>query len=157
MNPPSISKVRKYILDIKQFKKIKHLGSGRYGNVYSVEEISSGNTYAAKILNTQEADFQTKKMLNREIGIMTQCHHPTIVKLYGYSIRDFDGNKNTTIIMEYARKGSLYDLLNSLRNGTSEDFIDNTIRQIILIGISRGMMYLHKNGIIHRDLKPGNI
>lgn len=28
---------------------------------------------------------------------------------------------------------------------------------MILIGISRGMMILHKNNIIHRDLKPENI
>ncbi|KAK8852708.1 hypothetical protein M9Y10_017697 [Tritrichomonas musculus] len=29
--------------------------------------------------------------------------------------------------------------------------------QIILIGVARGMKYLHEHNIIHRDLKPGNV
>lgn len=41
--------------------------------------------------------------------------------------------------------------------GLSDSKYDNTTRQKILIGIARGMIYLHKNYIIHRDLKPGNI
>ena len=35
--------------------------------------------------------------------------------------------------------------------------VDNTAKQIILVGIARGMMILHQHHIIHRDLKPGNI
>lgn len=34
---------------------------------------------------------------------------------------------------------------------------NNTKRQIILIGIARGMMILHSRHVIHRDLKPENI
>lgn len=72
-------------------------------------------------------------------------------------MHDFDSKKNVTIFMELAKNGSLSDFLQKVKNGLSDILYDNTRRQIILVGIARGMMYLHQNRIIHRDLKPGNI
>lgn len=73
--------------------------------------------------------------------------------MYGFSYTDFNKQNNITILMDYMEEGSLANLINTTRR----EVIDNTILQIILIGISRGMMLLHKNHIIHRDLKPENI
>lgn len=96
-------------------------------------------------------------MINREIGIMTRMDHPTIIKFYGYSLKDFDGKDNVTLFMQLASKGSLADLLKKVQQGLADDNYDNTARQKILIGIARGMMYLHQRHAIHRDLKPDNI
>ena len=59
--------------------------------------------------------------------------------------------------MDLAKKGSLADLLEKIQNGLLDEEYDNTSRQIILVGIARGMMILHQHHVIHRDLKPGNI
>lgn len=96
-------------------------------------------------------------MFSREISIMIRCRHPTIIRFHGYSLKDFNNQSNVTIFMEYAAKGSLADFLQKIQKGLSDDLVNNTIRQIILVGIARGMMFLHQHKIIHRDLKPENI
>ena len=96
-------------------------------------------------------------MISREIEIMIRCQHPTIIKFKGFSIKDFLGEKNVTILMERANKGSLSEFLKKIRNNSLDCFYDNTNKQILLIGIARGMMYLHQRQVIHRDLKSSNI
>lgn len=54
--------------------------------------------------------------------------------------------------MEFQKKGSLADIIRKTPNK-----LDNTIRQIILLGIAYGMNFLHSQDVIHRDLKLENI
>ena len=112
---------------------------------------------AAKRLSSQNNKSQYKRMINREIGIMSRCNHPTIIKFYGYSFEDFYDCKNVTIFIDLTKQGSLEDFLQKVKSGLSNVLYNNTSRQIILVGIARGMMYLHQQKIIHRDLKPGNV
>lgn len=88
---------------------------------------------------------------------MIKCQHPTIIKFHGYSLRNFNQQKNAMIFMELAKNGSLMNLIKKVKSGLLEQIYDNTNRQIILVGISRGMMHLHQHKIMHRDLKPGNV
>ena len=84
--------------------------------------------------------------------------HPTIIKFVGYSKKDFLNEKNITLIMDYAKNGSLCNVIKKIQeNCKLNDLYTNTSRQIILIGIARGMKYLHDRNIIHRDLKLDNI
>ena len=148
---------RKFQIDINDYNIVHQIQSGGFGLVYEVQNKKTKLNYAAKVLNTHSDESQYKKMINREIGIMIRCQHPTIIKFLGYSYIDFNNQKNVTIFMDLAKKGSLAELLNKSQNGLLDDVIDNTTKQIILVGIARGMMILHQHHIIHRDLKPGNI
>ena len=149
-------------INLKNFKKGKRLNKGGFGVVYEArskipDENKKYKIYAAKILDCGDDEEQCNKLIEREVGIMMCVNHPTIIKFIGYSKLDFHNENNLTIIMELAKNGSLSDVLKSIQQNDGPSNYTNTTRQIILIGISRGMKYLHDLNIIHRDLKAGNI
>ncbi|KAK8891109.1 hypothetical protein M9Y10_028314 [Tritrichomonas musculus] len=150
-------KYRKFMLDIKNFSIVKQLQSGGFGSVFCVQKTDTQETFAAKVLTMKDDEKNYKRMISREIGIMVRCQHPTIIRFFGYALKDFNKQNNVTIFMELAKKGSLADLLHKIQKGLSDEVVNNTIRQIILVGIAYGMMFLHQNRIVHRDLKPENI
>lgn len=147
----------KFRIDINKYEKVSLIKKGGFGIVYLVKEKETSKEYAAKVLLSEEDTPIYHQMANREIGIMIRVQHPTIIQFRGYSLEDLDHNKNIVIIMDFAKKGSLSKILQDARNSLADKDYSNTARQIILIGIAKGMMYLHKQHIIHRDLKPENV
>lgn len=88
---------------------------------------------------------------------MITCNHPTIINIIGYSKKDFNDEYNATIVMNLMKNGSLAHVIEQIRLGSGPIEYSNTTRQIILIGVARGMKYLHDRNIIHRYLKAENI
>ena len=144
---------KKYLIDITYFKILQKISTGGFGTVFMINNYINKTKYAAKIISGDTGNEQSRKMINREIGILMRLQHPNIIQFIGYSLKDFKGNDNVTLIMTLAEKGSLSTVLQNVQHGLADPIYDNTIRQKILIGIARGMMYLHKNHVIHRDLK----
>lgn len=149
---------KKHLLDPNDYELGEVIGTGAYGLVYKCTKKDTGEVFAAKQIKIDKEDVQGKEYFNREIGIMARISHPTIVKFYGYSIEEEKNNKLLlTIIMEFSKNGALEKVLKKIRKDGSVKNYDNTTRQKLLIGIARGMMYLHRHRIIFRDLKPPNI
>lgn len=139
-------------IDLSKYQIIGNIGSGSFGNVYKIQEKETKKYYAAKVLLGSNEQF-----VDREIRILMCSNHPTIVKFIGYSLKDFENNRNVTLILELAQNGSLTNLIEKIQKDETPTNFTNTSRQIILIGIARGMKYLHDRNIIHRDLKTANI
>lgn len=139
-------------IDLDDFEKGDELGKGTYGEVFRLLKKTTREEYAAKEIIFKKDD--DKKSINREIEIMSNLVHPTLTKLIGFNVNDINEEQyKVTIVMELAENGSLKTILDLAKKSK----LDNTTKQIILIGIARGMMFLHQNKVIHRDLKPGNI
>ena len=85
--------------------------------------------------------------IEREIIIMKLLNHPNVLRLYDV----WETNANLYMVLEYAEKGELFNLLVE-RGPLPENEAISFFRQIII-----GISYCHALGIVHRDLKPENL
>ena len=92
------------------------------------------------------------KVFRDEIVMMTNLRHPNICMLMGAS---WDTFSNIGFVLEWAEKGSLYDVLEDKTFELS--WQDPLLR--MAVGIVRGLQYLHTQTppIMHRDLKSLNV
>ena len=144
-------------IDINKFKKSKRIGKGSIGTVYKIEEKTSSNIYSAKIIDCSDDEEKVTKIINQEIIPMMSRNHPTLIKFIGYSKIDFQEENNVTLIMEYAKNGSLANVIDSFQKNNPIAEYSNTTRQIIIAGIAKGMKLLHEKNYMHCNLNPNNI
>ena len=139
-------------LDLQNFKEEGEIGSGGFGIIYRIKEKSTGKIFAAKI--PKKILFQD---FMHEIMILSKLNHPSIIKLYGYCLNDFNQEDIQAIVMKYIENGSLEEFLEKERQGIKFDFWDETMKLINIYGIASAILYLHDNDILHLDVKPDNV
>src|SRR5437868_12458180 len=125
-------------------EKLETVGRGTFGIVK--RGIYHGQEVAVKIFAGQN---EQESFLN-EIETLKRVNHEYIIKLYNWSP---DGS---TIVMEYADGGNLYDLLHSHTN--LEYGIEHALTWCYQS--ASALAYLHgqkPTPIVHRDFKPPNI
>ncbi|CAI7777286.1 unnamed protein product [Closterium sp. NIES-54] len=129
----------------------RRIGSGGFGDVYrGVSPLDGCTPWAVKRAKVLTNDFR------REINEMASKHHPNLVRLLGFCIDGDTASENMEqiAIYEFMPNG---DLEKRLHPGTSPEPLSLRQRLDILIGVARGLEYLHSFGIVHRDIKPANI
>ncbi len=126
------------------FKLIKKIGSGSFGEVYLTRD-KAGNEYAAKIeektqKNRLKAEFNIyKKVLNNKniIGIP---------KVYNY----IETTEYNILVMELLGKS-----LENIFDDNSREFSSSTVLKLAIDMINI-IERFHSKGFIHRDIKPNN-
>ena len=137
-------------LEIGQTVKVKHhelyidkkLGSGHFGTVYKVQDITSKRIYALKQVLASK-----RNLVKREIEMLAKADHKHIVRILG-----FDSYEGSSLILSQYCSGG--DLNSRLNKSSSDETNLKWIQQL-----SKGVAYLHSRNppIVHRDLKADNV
>lgn len=136
------------VLDIgpvHEVELLELLGSGNFGYVWKVKDLSTNIPYALKILQQiiPGSVEEQRVRLEAEVAIAS----PYIAEVHGLK----EWNEHTFLILFEYFEGTSLDKL--LELGT----LPSTQKKVIFLQILKGVAAAHHHNIIHRDLKPGNI
>ncbi|KAG9452820.1 hypothetical protein H6P81_005724 [Aristolochia fimbriata] len=132
------------------FSETNKLGQGGFGPVYK-GKLLGGQEIAVKRLSQRSG--QGLEEFKNEIMLIAKLQHRNLVRLLGYCI----AGDEKMILYEFMPNKSL-DFF--LFEKDRRRLLDWKIRFNIVLGIARGLLYLHQDSrlrIIHRDLKTGNV
>eukprot|EP00112_Aurelia_sp_Birch-Aquarium-sp1_P010104 Seg2175.4 transcript_id=Seg2175.4/GoldUCD/mRNA.D3Y31 product="Mitogen-activated protein kinase kinase kinase 2" protein_id=Seg2175.4/GoldUCD/D3Y31 len=134
----------------RNWKKLRQVGAGAYGQVYLCVDNDTGKEIAMKVVETAFTNPATQKevqALEAEIQLLKNLNHERVVTYFGTA----HDSKSISIFMEYLAGGSIHDKLHS-DGPMQENVVRKYTKQIL-----EGVAYLHQNMIIHRDIKGANI
>ncbi|BFU21158.1 protein kinase domain containing protein [Entamoeba histolytica HM-1:IMSS-B] len=150
----SSSSVKEIVVD--DYYVISEIGKGSFGTIFKSIEKSSG-----KVVVLKESFNEKSDNLIKEERIMEMCHHPNIIKCYGYSTlynRKSENNylmNGSCIALEYCKFGNLSDFLS--KKIMKNDKLSFSQAKLVFGQIVSSCIYLHSVfGIIHRDIKLEN-
>ncbi|XP_044465158.1 G-type lectin S-receptor-like serine/threonine-protein kinase At4g03230 isoform X3 [Mangifera indica] len=132
------------------FSEANKLGKGGFGPVYK-GKFSGGQDIAVKRLSSVSG--QGLQEFKNEVVLIAKLQHRNLVRILGYCI---EGGERI-LLYEYMPNKSL-DFF--IFDRTLSVLLDWETRFNIILGIARGLVYLHQDSrlrIIHRDLKTSNI
>uniref|UniRef100_A0A0N5AQN4 non-specific serine/threonine protein kinase n=1 Tax=Syphacia muris TaxID=451379 RepID=A0A0N5AQN4_9BILA len=124
----------------------EEIGVGAFGVVHRCVERATGNTFAAKFVNTpHEADKET---VRKEINTMSSLRHPRLINLHDA----FEDDQEMVLIYEFMSGGELFEKIANDDSRMSEAEAIEYMRQIC-----DGLRHMHEMNYVHLDLKPENI
>ncbi|XP_068455747.1 calcium/calmodulin-dependent protein kinase type II delta 1 chain isoform X3 [Clinocottus analis] len=130
-----------------EYQLYEELGKGAFSVVRRCMKISTGQEYAAKIINTKKLSARDHQKLEREARICRLLKHPNIVRLHD-SISEEGFHY---LVFDLVTGGELFEDIVA-REYYSEADASHCIQQIL-----ESVNHCHDNVIVHRDLKPENL
>uniref|UniRef100_A0A8C1S4E7 calcium/calmodulin-dependent protein kinase n=1 Tax=Cyprinus carpio TaxID=7962 RepID=A0A8C1S4E7_CYPCA len=120
---------------------------GAFSVVRRCVKLSTGQEYAAKIINTKKLSARDHQKLEREARICRLLKHPNIVRLHD-SISEEGFHY---LLFDLVTGGELFEDIVA-REYYSEADASHCIHQIL-----DSVHHIHQHDIVHRDLKPENL
>ncbi|KAF8914633.1 kinase-like domain-containing protein [Mucidula mucida] len=141
-------RLRRTRLGLDDFRTVKVIGKGAFGEVRLVQKTDTGKIYAMKTLKKDEMLKKDQLAhVRAERDVLAESNSPWVVQLF-YSFQD---PSYLYLIMEFLPGGDLMTML--IKYDTfSEDVTRFYMAECVL-----AIEAVHKLGFIHRDIKPDNI
>ncbi|XP_043912583.1 calcium/calmodulin-dependent protein kinase type II subunit gamma isoform X19 [Protopterus annectens] len=130
-----------------EYQLYEELGKGAFSVVRRCVKKSTGQEYAAKIINTKKLSARDHQKLEREARICRLLKHPNIVRLHD-SISEEGFHY---LVFDLVTGGELFEDIVA-REYYSEADASQCIHQIL-----ESVNHIHQHDIVHRDLKPENL
>jgi serine/threonine protein kinase len=126
------------------------LGQGAHSTIYHIRRSEDARQYALKVVSLNGAEHQ--KFLDQakhEFRVAQMLDHPNLLKVFAFETESdwMFRTRKAILLLEYVN-GKTLDAIPSL-----------TLPQKVqvLLGVSAGLVQMHKKGVCHGDMKPNNI
>lgn len=127
---------------------VKLIATGGMAQIFRARQPALDRYIAVKRLKEELlGNPEAKERFRREAKALASVLHQNIAHVYDF----VETNRESYILMEYIDGIDLSDVIAKLGHIPSE------IAASILIGVSKGVNYIHDHRLIHRDIKPSNI
>lgn len=134
-------------IGLRDFEVLATIGRGSFGRVYLVKFRRTGEFFAMKSLNKEDANQENLlEQINSEKSILQTISHPFIVSLR-YA---FHNGERIFLVLDLLAGGELFHHL------VDKNF-DEYRAKFYTAQIGLAIGYLHSKNIIYRDLKPENV
>ncbi|RHZ26467.1 hypothetical protein DYB37_011289, partial [Aphanomyces astaci] len=127
------------------YKVVRELGTGAFGVVNLVQNISTGDQYAMKVSAYRTCHVS---VLRNEINLWRGLQHPNIVRL----VETYESPTHIHMIMELCTGGHMLNAVKTRKQAFPEDAAKEIVRKL-----TSSIYYLHLKNICHRDIKLENI
>jgi serine/threonine protein kinase len=128
------------------YRLIRSLGEGTFGDVYLGEHVYQKTPAAIKVFKTKLTPDKFKDFINEVHTVLLR--HPNIVPIIDFGVGE---NDIAYLVMEYAPNGTLlkrHPRRTSLPLATVVTYVKQ---------IAAALQYAHDQRPIHRDVKPENM
>jgi serine/threonine protein kinase len=132
---------------IDNYRLLKLIGQGNFGEVYLGEHIYRKTRVAIKILKARLEEEELQAFINE--ARIFRLRHPNIVAVLDFGLEG--ATKSPFIVMDYAQGGTL----RQRHPGGTRVSLGSIVRYIQQV--APALQYAHDDNLVHRDVKPENM
>ncbi|KAL0234800.1 hypothetical protein PCE1_001836 [Barthelona sp. PCE] len=137
---------------LREYRVVKYIGKGSFGQVYRAIRHSDGLEYAIKEVDIRSMSQKERVEALNEVRLLASVCSPFIIR---YKHAFIEGAHKLHIVTDYARCGDLQHRIKKLKS-RRQFFSEDTVWSYF-IQIAMGLQALHNENILHRDIKAANI
>jgi serine/threonine protein kinase len=139
--------IEKNRINVDDFKEIKVIGRGAFGEVKLVRHKETKKVYAMKLLSKFEMSKRSESAFFwEERDVMAHANSEWIIQLH-YAMQD---QKYLYMVMDYMPGGDLVNLMSNYD-------IPEVWAKFYIAEVCLALNEIHNMGFIHRDIKPDNM